>query len=313
MKKCSVVISVFNEELSLPSFYKKTLSVLEQCSWDYELIFVNDGSTDKSMRLLEEYVLENQNVYAIEFSRNYGHEAAMLAGIDFSSGDGVICMDADLQHPPEFIPKIIEQWEQGFDIINMVCTKNQDAGFVKRITSKLFYKILNGISPVKFENNASDFFAVSKRVAEILKHDYRERVRYLRGIIQIVGFEKTKIEYEANKREAGESKYNIRKLIKFSVNTMFSFSDLPLRLGIYMGFLVALSGFILMIYTIVNKFLFNVPSGYSTIIVALCFMFSIVLMVIGVIGQYISVLFSEIKQRPLYLIKEIKGKEKNVE
>lgn len=302
--KVSVVVSVYNEELALPAFYQETSQVLEACPWDYELIFVNDGSHDKSMEIISQFSEENEKVRVVNFSRNYGHEAAMIAGIDYSSGDGVICMDADLQHPPEYIPKIIDKWENGYDIINMVRTKNEDAGIIKRITSKAFYRVLNMISPVKFENNASDFFAVSKRVADVLKKDYRERVRFLRGFVQNIGFDKTTIEFEARKRQAGESKYSLSKLIKFSVNALFSFSDLPLKLGVYSGLFVALCGTILMIYTIVNKIMYNVPSGYSTIIVVMCFMFAILLMIIGIIGEYIAIVFAEIKERPIYIVKD---------
>lgn len=303
MKKISVVVSVYNEELSLPDFYRETKEVLTQLSWDYELIFVNDGSQDKSYDILKKFA-EDERVQLIDFSRNFGHEAAMIAGIDYATGDGVVCMDADLQHPPAYIPAIIEKFEEGFEVISMVRTKNADAGLVKRITSKAFYSVLNAISPVKFENNASDFFAISRSVAEVLRWDYRERIRYLRGYVQSVGFRKTTIEFEAEKRFAGESKYNLGKLLKFSLNALFSFSDLPLKLGIYSGLFMALLGLILMVYTLVNKFIFYVPSGYSTIVVFLCFMFAILFVIIGIIGEYISIIFTEVKERPIYIVRE---------
>ncbi len=164
--------------------------------------------------------------------------------------------------------------------------------------------------PVKFENNSSDFFAISKNVAGVLRKDYREKIRYLRGYVQSVGFRKTTLEFEAQKREAGESKYSIRKLLHFSVNALCSFSDLPLKLGMYSGVFVALCGFILMIFTIINKIVNGAPAGYSTIIVVLCFMFAVVLMVIGIIGEYIAVLFAEIKDRPIYIVRDIYQEEK---
>ena len=305
-KKCiSVVISVYNEELSLARFYETTVGVLEHCSWDYELVFVNDGSADGSIDLLKGFADENKKVRVVNFSRNFGHEAAMIAGIDYASGDGIVCMDADLQHPPQSIPDIIQKFEEGYDVVSMIRTKNADAGLIKRITSGAFYRVLNMMSPVKFENNSSDFFALSRPVAEVLRRDYREKVRYLRGYVQSVGFPKTTLEFQAQKREAGESKYSIRKLIKFSMNALCSFSDLPLKLGMYSGMFVALCGFILMIFTIVNKLVNGAPAGYSTIIVVLCFMFAVVLMVIGIIGEYIAVLFAEIKDRPIYIVQEV--------
>ena len=187
----------------------------------------------------------------------------------------------------------------------MVRTQNADAVLIKRITSGAFYKVLNLMSPIKFENNSSDFFAMTQNVAEVLRRDYREKVRYLRGYVQSVGFKKTTLEFKAAKREAGESKYNIRKLLKFSINTLCSFSDLPLKLGVYSGCVVALCGFILMIYTIIEKLVHNAPAGYSTIIVALCFMFAVTLIVIGIIGEYIAILFAEVKNRPIYIVREV--------
>lgn len=304
-RKISVVVSVYNEELSLNSFFDATTGVLEKCPWDYELIFVNDGSVDGSIELLKRFAEENEKVKVVDFSRNFGHEAAMIAGIDHATGDGIVCMDADLQHPPESIPEIIARFEQGYEVISMIRTKNADAGLIKRITSGAFYKVLNMMSPIKFENNSSDFFALARPVAEVLRKEYREKIRYLRGYVQSVGFRKTTLEFEARRREAGESKYSIRKLLKFSINALCSFSDLPLKLGMYSGLFVALCGFILMIFTIVNKIVYGAPAGYSTIIVVLCFMFAVVLMVIGIIGEYIAVLFAEIKDRPIYIVRKV--------
>ena len=306
MKKISIVVSVYNEEMALELFYQKIRTVLESLAWDYELLFVNDGSTDKSLSVLRQLARENEKVRVVSFSRNFGHEAAMTAGIDHSRGNAVICMDADLQHPPEYIPKIIEAIDgEGYQIVNMVRTKNEDAGLIKRITSGAFYRVLNWMSPVKFENNASDFFGIDEKVVQIMRKEYREKIRFLRGFIQNVGFRRVTIEYEAAGRVAGESKYSIKKLWEFSLHTLFSFSDMPLKLGIYTGSVTALFGVALMIYTIINKVLFNVPPGYSTIIVFMSFMFAVLMVVVGVIGEYIAILFTEIKDRPIYLIDEI--------
>lgn len=304
-KKITTVVSVYNEELSLKHFYEITVQVLENLEWDYEMVFVNDGSSDRSIDILRSFANINSKVKVVNFSRNFGHEAAMIAGIDYATGDGIVCMDADLQHPPQCIPDIIKKFEEGYEVVAMVRTQNADAGLIKRITSGAFYKVLNLMSPIKFENNSSDFFAMTQNVAEVLRRDYREKVRYLRGYVQSVGFKKTTLEFKAAKREAGESKYNIRKLLKFSINTLCSFSDLPLKLGVYSGCVVALCGFILMIYTIIEKLVHNAPAGYSTIIVALCFMFAVTLIVIGIIGEYIAILFAEVKNRPIYIVREV--------
>ena len=296
----SVVVSVYNEEKALEEFYRETTKVLRQISWDYELLFVNDGSRDGSQDILDRLAASDSGVRVISFSRNFGHEAAMIAGLDYSRGDGIICMDADLQHPPECIPDILAKFEEGYQVINMVRTRNRTAGLVKNITSSGFYWLINRISDVHFEANASDFFAVSRHVAQVLKDSYREKVRFLRGYVQNVGFKKTAIEYEARARVAGESKYSIKKLFVFSINTILCFSNMPLKLGIYAGIFSALLGFAVMIYTLCTRK--GAPSGYATIVVLICFMFAMMFVIIGIIGEYIAILFTELKDRPIYIV-----------
>ena len=296
----SVVVSVYNEEKALEDFYKETTGILKDIDWAYELIFVNDGSSDQSLVILERLSASDRAVKVVSFSRNFGHEAAMIAGLDYSSGDGIICMDADLQHPPECIPVILNRLTQGYEVINMVRTRNKTAGFIKNITSSGFYWLINHISDVHFESNASDFFAISRHVAQVLKDSYREKVRFLRGYVQNVGFKKTTIEYEARARVAGESKYSIKKLFVFSINTILCFSNMPLKLGIYAGIFSALLGFAVMIYTLLTRR--GAPSGYATIVVLLCFMFAMMFIIIGIIGEYIAILFTELKDRPIYIV-----------
>ena len=305
LRKLSVVVSVYNEEKALREFYKETNKILEQIKnsgWEHELIFVNDGSKDHSLDILEELAGMDKNVKIVSFSRNFGHEAAMIAGIDYSTGDGIICMDADLQHPPECIPKIIEKFDAGYEVINMVRTKNESAGLIKNITSSGFYWLINHISDVHFEPNASDFFAISRHVAQVLKDNYREKVRFLRGYVQNVGFKKTNIEYEARARVAGESKYSIKKLFIFSINTILCFSNMPLKLGIYAGVFSAALGVLVMVYTLCTRQ--GAPSGYATIVVLLCFMFAMMFLLIGIIGEYIAILFTELKDRPVYIVEK---------
>ena len=303
-KKVSVVVSVFNEEEALPLFYKEAGSVLGIQDWDYELIFVNDGSTDESRSILYRMAKMDDHVKVVHFSRNFGHEAAMIAGIDLASGDAVICMDADLQHPPAVLPKMLERFQDGYDVISMVRTANRSAGLIKNITSGGFYAVINTLSGVNFEKNASDFFGLSRRAAEVVRKEYRERVRFLRGYVQLIGFRRTVLEYEAADRAAGHSKYSIRKLFRFSMNTIMSFSDMPLRLGIWAGGFSGLLGIILLIYSIVMKVRYGAPAGYTTLIVVMCFMFAILFILVGIIGQYIGILFQEVKERPIYLIEE---------
>lgn len=307
MKRLSIVVSVYNEEQALPEFYKEIIRVMKEVrsrqSWDYELLFVNDGSQDRSLEILKGLAAQDETVKVIEFSRNFGHEAAMIAGLDYSRGDAVLCMDADLQHPPACIPEIIQKLEEGCEVISMVRTSNISAGWLKNITSSAFYKVINRIADVQFENNASDFFCISRSAADVLKTSYREKVRFLRGFVQNIGFTKTTILYAAAQRVAGESKYNIKKLFQFSVNTIVCFSDMPLKLGIYAGLFAGMLGFLMMIYTVWTWARVGTPSGYATIIVLMCFMFAMLFVIVGIIGQYIAILFGEMKDRPIYIVK----------
>lgn len=307
----SVVVSVYNEEQALPMFYKTTKPILdtlsEQRAWDYELLFVNDGSRDESLRILNQFAEQDSKVKVISFSRNFGHEAAMIAGIDYAHGDAIVCMDADLQHPPECLPEIVDKMEQGYGVISMVRTRNASAGIIKNITSAGFYALINALSDVKFEPNASDFFAISRPAADVLRTNYREKVRFLRGYVQNIGFNKTTIEYEARDRVAGESKYSIKKLFAFSINTIMCFSNLPLKLGIYAGIFAAVLGVAVMIYTLCTRQ--GAPSGYATIVILNCFMFAILFVIVGIIGEYIAILFSELKDRPIYIVGETKNLE----
>lgn len=306
----SVVVSVYNEEEALAQFYQVTEGILNTISWDYELVFVNDGSRDQSLSILNRLADSNPKVKVVSFSRNFGHEAAMIAGIDYSQGDGIICMDADLQHPPACIPEIIRRFEAGYEVINMVRTKNESAGWFKNMASSAFYKLINALSDVKFESNASDFFAISRNVAVVLKENYREKVRFLRGYVQNVGFSKTTIEYEARARVAGESKYSIRKLFQFSVNTIVCFSNLPLKLGIFAGIFAGFLGLVVLVYTLFTRS--GAPSGYATIVILNCFMFAFLFLIVGIIGEYISILFTELKDRPIYIVQNTRNLGENI-
>ena len=303
-KKISIIVSVYNEEEVLFEFYRETIKVLLLIDNPYEIIFVNDGSTDGSRSTLFKLSRDDENVKVIHVSRNFGHEAAMIAGIDYASGDYIVCMDSDLQHPPTLLPEIIRKFDSGFDIINMVRTENKSAGILKNITSAGFYKVINKVSDMKLVSNASDFFGISKRVADILRNNYREKTRFLRGYVQNVGFNTTNIEYEARKRYAGESKYSIKKLFRFSMNTIMTFSNLPLKLGMYAGGMAAFLAIIMMIYTVVSFLRVGTPSGYATIICLICFMFSVLFFIVGIIGEYLGLILAEQKDRPLYIVEE---------
>jgi len=302
---CSIVVSVYNEEAVLEMFYKHLSEVLNKETDVFEIIFVNDGSKDRSLSILTDIAHSDNRVRVINFSRNFGHEAAMLAGIDNSMGDAVICMDSDLQHPPVLIPEMLAKCKEGYDVINMVRKERKDAGFFKRMTSKLFYKFINMISPVKLVPNASDFFLISRPVADVLRDGFRERTRFLRGLIQIVGFNATTLDYVAPERAAGESHYSLFKLMRLSTSAVASFSKTPLKIGIYSGFVFVVLSILMIIYSIVMWIVDKPVSGYTTLIIFLCAFAGIQLLVIGAIGNYIGFIFDEVKQRPQYIIQTI--------
>ena len=213
----SLVVSVYNEEEALSDFLAETQKVLRAMDRDYELIFVNDGSRDGSRRILDDFARRDLRVRVIHFSTNFGHEAAMIAGIDHASGAFIICMDADLQHPPACLPDMLAAFDAGYDIVSMVRLRNASAGIIKNITSSAFYGVINLLSDVKLLRNASDFFGISSRAAAVLRTSFREKIRFLRGFVQNIGFPSTVLSYEAAGRVAGKSKYSLRTLFVFSI------------------------------------------------------------------------------------------------
>lgn len=299
----SVIVSIYNEESVLDVLYKELSSALQKREITYEIIFVNDGSTDSSQEIIEKISDTDKQVKSILFSKNFGHEAAMIAGIDYASGDMIVCMDGDLQHPPSALTEMIDVFSSGeVEIINMVRKKEQKSFF-----SSLFYKLLNKISDFEIVADSSDFFLISRRVADIMRNDYRERVRFLRGFIQIVGFQKKSLYYKQEPRKSGKSKYSFRKLFSLSITAIATLSKFPLKVGIYTGLLSALLSIILVIYSLIMKIIDQPVSGYTTIIVFLGFMFSIQFFILGIIGEYIGFLFDEQKKRPIYIVEKIKN------
>ena len=315
MNVLSIVVSVYNEEANLARFLEVTSGVLQTSlnttEWDYELIFVNDGSADKSREILDNFAQVDKHCRVIHFSRNFGHEAAMIAGIDHAKGDFIVCMDADLQNPPELLPKMVDKFRNGSDIVLMARAENKDAGLLKKLTSSLFYGVLNFLSGVKFERNVSDFFGISKRAAEVLRKDYREKNRYLRGYIQQIGFSKTVMEYVAPERFAGESKYTIRSLFRIAMNTLNCFSVTPMRVGT----VTAGISLVMTVFSFVYYIGFYIKYGYGSGTALLCsmitFLFSLLFLLLGTIGEYLGMLMLELKGRPIYIVEDIHNMQEN--
>lgn len=300
----SVVVSIYNEVGSLRALKSGVSDVLGATGLKFEIILVNDGSNDGSAELIKELAVDDKNVRGILFSRNFGHEAAMIAGVDAAKGRFIVCMDADLQHPPACLRDMLDSAATGFDVILMNRVANEGVPVWKSFTSALFYKTLNRLSKFEFVPNASDFFLISKRVADILRNDFRERNRFLRGFVQIAGFRKTILTYKAEKRNAGASSYSFMKLVRMSAGTLANFSDLPLILSIYLGFVTGIFSLTLGAYSLIKFLGGTPPSGYTTIVVTITFLFSILFVVLGANGFYMAKIYSEVKRRPIYIIEE---------
>jgi glycosyltransferase involved in cell wall biosynthesis len=303
--KIEIVVSIYNEVEIIEQFHATLFEYLQQIGIDFRIIYVNDGSHDGTKEKLILLKQLSDRISVINFSRNYGHEAAMIAGIDAAKGDAVICMDGDLQHPVEKISEMVKAFSRGAEIVKMKRISREDGGLYKTISSALFYKVLNLLSPVKFSSNATDYFLISSRVCKILRNEYRERSRFLRGILEMLGYNLVIIPFEAKSRAAGESKYSFVKLIMLSLNALVSFSSKPLIIGLGFGLFSILFSFGIIIFSIYNFFFTTVPSGYSTIVVLMSFLFCILFFILGIICIYLAYLIEETRKRPIYLIDEI--------
>ncbi len=308
----SIVISLYNEEDAVFGSWlglKNELTKLKGLC--FELIWVNDGSNDQTQQIIDEKVIKNttHNIdhCTIEFSKNFGHEAAMIAGIDHAKGKAIICMDADGQHPPSELPKMIASFLSGTDYVLMERTRREDNGFLKELCSALFYKTINKLSSVKFRHSASDFFLVSRQVAENLKSHYREQNRFIRGYIQSIGFCCEVFPFEAPGRVNGKSHYSYVQLMKLALGTIFAFSNKPLRISILFSVLFIVFTLLFGAYTL-YMFVYgnSPPSGYTSIILLLTFSFSMLFLTITILSLYFEKAIQEMRHRPIYIIKRIK-------
>lgn len=302
MKKISIVVPVFNEEDNLQEFHKQTTQVMQAENYDYNLIFIDDGSSDSSANILAELSAQDEHVEAYLLSRNYGHQMALTCGLDHADGDAVITMDGDLQHPPQLLPKLLRLWEQGNDIVQTKRLATEDAGFFKNITSKTYYKLINALSNVEITPGGSDFRLMDRKAVDAFKL-YRERARFIRGLVNTLGFRVTVLKFVAPPRFAGHSKFNLRKMLHFALDGITAFSNLPLRWAFYIGLVFGISSLLLLGHVFYVKFVTNdaVP-GWATTTVSVLFLGGIQLVGIGILGEYIGRIFEEIKHRPLYLV-----------
>jgi dolichol-phosphate mannosyltransferase len=304
MKSLTVVCPAYNEAEVIANFYDVLKKELDQLTeYRTDVVFVVDGGKDATFEILERIAQKDPRVHAIKLSRNFGHQIALLAGIDHAKGDAVITMDADLQHPPSVIPKLLAEFEKDAEIVYTVRESTENIGTFRRAESSVFYRLVNLISDVPIVENASDFRLISQRVATIIRTKIRERNLFLRGIVSWMGFRQSHVAFTAHKRAAGHSKYSLSKLIQFAIFGIISFSKKPLRAASIVGGLFALFGFGYAIITVVQYFLGEiVQPGYSTIVVLLSFFGGVQLIFLGIIGEYIGGIFDEVKGRPQYLI-----------
>ena len=302
MKKISIVVPVYNEQENLKEFHKRITAIMNDTGYDYNLVFVDDGSKDSSAFILKQLVEEDNHVEAYLLSRNYGHQMALTCGLDNADGDAVITMDGDLQHPPELLPELIRLWEEGSEIVMTKRLATEDAGFLKNITSSCYYKLINIMSKVEITPGGSDFRLMDKKAVEAFRL-YRERARFIRGMVSTLGFNVSVVEFVAPPRFAGHSKFNLHKMLHFALDGITAFSNLPLRWAFYLGLFFGLCSLLLLGHVFYVKFISDdaVP-GWATTTVSILFLGGIQLVGIGILGEYIGRIFEEIKHRPLYLV-----------
>lgn len=307
----SLIIPLYNEEEVALECVKRVTTVMEKINGDYEVIFVNDGSVDQTVPIMEKEIKANPKLKMINFSRNFGHQIAITAGMDHAIGDAVIVMDADLQDPPELIPKMIEKYLEGFEVVYAVRAKRKGESIFKRISAKFFYRFLRYMCNIDIPVDTGDFRLISKEVCKVMT-SLTERNRYVRGLVSWVGFKQIGIEYEREERFAGVTKYPLKKMIKLSVDGITSFSTKPLTLSKNLGFFIALVGFIYAIIVVIQKFALNMPNtGWASITVVLLILGGVQLIMLGIVGDYIARIFDESKNRPLYIISKKYNMEKN--
>jgi glycosyltransferase involved in cell wall biosynthesis len=304
MKKISFVVPVFNEEENIHEFHRRLTQVMAPLPYDYEILFIDDGSRDRTSLLIRELAEKDPHVQGYVFARNFGHQLALTCGLDQSTGDAVISMDGDLQHPPEMVPELLKKWEEGFEIVQTVRKATEDATWFKNITSRLYYKLINSMSEVRITPGGSDFRLMDRKAVDALNR-FRERARFIRGMVNNLGFRYTTLEFVAPPRFAGHSKFNLRKMLRFALDGITAFSRVPLRLALYVGCIAGLGSILLIGHVIYVKYIIHdaVP-GWTTLAAAEFFLGGVELIGIGIVGEYVGRIFDEVKQRPLYIIRE---------
>ncbi|MCY8110505.1 glycosyltransferase family 2 protein, partial [Bacillus spizizenii] len=306
----SVVVPVYNEELVIHETYQRLKEVMDQTKENYELLFVNDGSKDHSIEILREHSLLDPRVKIIDFSRNFGHQIAITAGMDYAQGNAIVVIDADLQDPPELILDMIEKWREGYEVVYAVRTKRKGETFFKKQTAALFYRLLSSMTDIDIPIDTGDFRLMDRKVCDEMKR-LKEKNPFVRGLVSWVGFKQTAVEYVRDERLAGETKYPLKKMLKLSMDGITTFSHKPLKLASYAGMLMSGAGFLYMFIVLYLKlFTDSTITGWSSLIVIQLLFSGIVLLILGMIGEYIGRIYDEAKDRPLYIVQKSYGIDK---
>ncbi len=308
MKKVSIIVPAYNEEESLPFLYERLKKLMNSNNnYEFEILFVNDGSKDKTIELIKEYRQKDERINYVDFARNFGKEIAMIAGLDYATGDAVIFIDADLQDPPELIPEMIKYWEEGYDDVYAQRKSRKGETWLKKFTSKMYYKVLQSLTKVQIQKDTGDFRLLDRRCVNVLR-SMRETGRNSKSMFSWIGYKKKAIFYDRDPRVAGSTKWNYAKLINLAIDGITSFTTSPLRISTYLAIPTFLSLFIYFIYVIVKCIKLNVAiQAFQAIILLILFFSGIQILLFGIVGEYLGRIFNESKHRPLYLVNEYNG------
>jgi dolichol-phosphate mannosyltransferase len=307
MKTLTVVSPVYNEAEVIESFYRALRKALGSLAERYEwrILFVVDRSSDATLEILKRIAAVDLSVGILALSSRFGHQMSLLAGIAHADSDAVIMMDSDLQHPPSQIGALLERFEQGYDIVHTIRVDERELGLLKRLSARLFYRLINSLSKVPINESAADFRLISRRVARVFQTEIRERNQFLRGLFSWVGFKSIGVPFRVGTRAAGKSKYSLGRLIRFGMQGIVSFSKRPLQAAIVVGFVFAAFGFLNAVITFLQYFLYAaLPSGWTTLAILISLFSGVQLIFLGIIGEYLGAIFDEVKARPHYIVEE---------
>lgn len=301
-KLVSIVIPAHNEEENIIVIVDRIEKVFEGLNYNFEILVVDDGGTDKTLSVIEDLAKIKNNFFYIEFSRNFGHQPALKAGLDYAKGDCVISLDADLQHPPELFIEMLTKWEEGYEVVYTRRKEDKKQSFKKRKSSAYFYKLLNSLSDIEIESGTADFRLLDRRVVEVFKK-FRENEPFIRGLVKWLGFKQYAIDYIPDQRFSGASKYNLSKMRKLAIHGVTSLSIKPLHTAVYLGFFFSLLSLLYIPYVIYAFFNHEEVNGWASLIMTVAFFGGLQLIILGIIGIYIGKMFMQTKNRPNYIIR----------